>query len=180
MRISEDQKLEFLEMVKLGYTLKEAAKAIGTNYQQIKYEKKKSAVFDRWVKEAQEEGKVALADSALTGIMRIAFEENPKDRRAQLTALMSLANYAVPGFRGQTTRVVSGDVNLRVTGGPPRPQYKQLEETKVEVIDVTPVEIEEKPKKKRGRPLKNKISEEENQKLLAEANAYDWEKTRNR
>ena len=153
MRLAEDVKLEFLELVRLGYTLKDAAKAVGTNYQQIKYEKKKSSVFDRWVKEAQEEGKVALADAALTGIIRIAFEENPKDKRAQLTALMSLANYSVPGFRGESKRTVEHTGNVRVTGGPPRPKYKELGEPTMEIIDVTAKEVPEK--KKRGRPKKN-------------------------
>lgn len=155
--LTQDQKMNFLELVKLGHTLKDSAKAVDCNYQQIKYERHKSVVFDRWIKEAQNEGRIALGDAALTKIMEVAFEENPKDRRAQLTAAMSLANYAVPGFRGESRSTIKVDHNVRVIGGPPRPQYKELPESKMEIIDVTPIELPLNitVEKKRGRPKKD-------------------------
>ena len=119
-----------IEVVKAKGTLKSGAAAAGVTYQTIWNEMKRSPIFARRMQDAQSEGKSAVGDKAVEAIKEIASENNIKDIRSRLTANLALANWAVPGFRGETR--VSGRIehNIQVRTAIPRPRYVELEKPK--------------------------------------------------
>lgn len=127
LRMSHDQKEVCIEFVRAKGTLKAGATAAGVTYQTLWNEMKRSPIFAKRVEQAHFDGKNEIGDKAIQAIKDISSEQN-KDMRSRLTANIVLANWAVPGFRGQTQ--VSGKIehnhNIRVKSAIPRPRYDDL------------------------------------------------------
>lgn len=136
-RMNHDQKETAIEWVRARGTLKAGAEAAGVTYQTLRNEIKRSSIFEKRIREAQADGKSEIGDRAVENIKDLASEGN-KDVRSRLTANISLANWAVPGFRGESKRAVSVEHNIKVISAIPRPNYKQ------------PVEIKAKKKKNKN------------------------------
>ncbi len=120
--ISHDAKETSIEFVRAQGTLKAGAKAAGCTYRTIRNEMLRSPIFAKRIQEAQEDGKADIGDVAIENIRHLASEDN-KDVRSRLTANIALANFAVPGFRGETKFTGTIDHNIRVKSAVPRPVY---------------------------------------------------------
>ena len=128
MRMSHDQKEQALAGMRLLGTKKAGALAANIPIEKLNEEIKKSAVFKKRVSEALASGKGDLGDNALSEIHNIAFNNNdPKALKHKLLALLALANWAVPGFKGATTVQGKIDHDVRVITAVPRPNYEVLD-----------------------------------------------------
>lgn len=134
-KITTKQKEVAIEAIRELGTLKAGAKVAGMDVKTLRAERKRSAVFDRRIKDALEEGHINLADNAVQLIVDYANGVYEKTDRNRLTAAIALANWAQPGFRGTTQ--VSGkiDHDIRVLSAVPRPRYLPEGKTKVLSID---------------------------------------------
>lgn len=128
--MTHDEKETAIEFTRANGTLKSGANAAGVTFYLLKQEIKRSPIFAKRIMEAQADGRIEVGDRAVENIKRIASEDN-KDVRSRLTANIALANWAVPGFRGESK--VSGhiDHDVRVVSAVPRPVYKDI--TKVQI-----------------------------------------------
>ncbi len=152
--MSHDQKEVSIEFVRAKGTLKAGAEAAGITYQTLRNEIKRSPLFEKRIREAQIDGTGEIGETAVDNIKFIASEDN-KDIRSRLTANIALANWTVPGFRGESKRRIDIEHNIRVTSAVPRPNYKELSQANV-------VDAEFKVL-----PSKSKISKEDKEKLRA-------------
>lgn len=127
--MTHDQKETSIEFVRAKGTLKAGAEAAGISYQTLRNEIKRSPLFQKRIAEAQIDGKSEIGDKAVENIRDLASENN-RDIRSRLTANMALANWTVPGFRGESK--VSGEIihSVRVKTAIPRPNYKELPQPK--------------------------------------------------
>jgi hypothetical protein len=130
MRLSHDQKEQALAGMRLLGTKKAGALAANIPIEKLNEEIKKSAVFKKRVNEALANGKTDLGDNALSEIHNIAFNNNdPKALKHKLLALLAIANWSVPGFKGATTVQGKIDHDVRVITAVPRPNYEVLDNT---------------------------------------------------
>lgn len=136
MRLNHDQKEQSLAGMRLLGTKKAGALAADISIEKLNEEIKKSAVFKKRVNEALSIGKASLGDNALEIISTYALNPPPKTDRNQLTAAIALANAFIPGFKGATTIQGKIDHDVRVLTAVPRPNYEQLPEPKIKVLDV--------------------------------------------
>ncbi len=165
-KITADKKETFIELMALGETMKGAARKIDMTYQTIRNEMKRSNVFEKRVREAQSKGLESLGQTALDNILWIGSTEN-KDVRSRLTANLSVANYAIPGFRGETKVTGKIEHDIKVISPVPRPKYDELSLPKV-VIE-SPEVKELPPKKKKGKVVPTSA---EDKAKLREANNH--------
>ncbi len=124
--MGHDEKETAIEFVRAKGTLKAGAEAAGVTYQTLRNEIKRSPLFARRITEAQTDGKSEIGDKAIENIKSMALAENNKDVRSRLTANMALANWTVPGFRGESKVTGRIEHNIRVTSAIPRPNYKGI------------------------------------------------------
>jgi len=131
MRLNHDQKEQALVGMRLLGTKKAGALAANIPIEKLNEEIKKSAVFKKRVNEALANGKTDLGDKALSEIQDIAFNNNdPKALKHKLLALLAIANWSVPGFKGATTVQGKIDHDVRVITAVPRPNYQIIEPEK--------------------------------------------------
>ncbi len=145
-RIDYDKKETCFQALKVKGTIIAGAAAAGVSPQTILDEMKRSALFERKVREAQELGRQGVGDTAVENIIDLASEGN-KDVRSRLTANIAIANWAVSGFRG-TTQVAGKIVHeIKVRTGIPRPKYD---------VTIEPTEEDKETLKKlnEGKPIK--------------------------
>ena len=135
MGITSNQKETAIEAIRELGTLKAGAAVAGMDVKTLRAERKRSAVFDRRVKDALEEGHTNLADNAVQLIIDYANGVYEKTDRNRLTAAIALANWAQPGFRGTTNVQGKVEHNVRVITAVPRPKYDEIGTTKVLAID---------------------------------------------
>ncbi len=128
--ITEEEKELAIAAVKEQGTMLAGAKAAGVIVRTLNNEMNRSAIFKRRILEAREEGYRNIADRAIEMIKSYASGEVLKTDRNVLTANIALANWAQPGFRGQT--VVRGRIehDVRVITAVPRPNYNVQVEAK--------------------------------------------------
>ena len=127
LRMNHDQKEIAIEFVRATGILKTGANAAGVTYQTLRNEVKRSPIFERRIKEAQTDGKAEVGDKAIENIKTIGSEDN-KDVRSRLTANLALANWVVPGFRGETRITGTLEHNIRIKSAVPRPRYDEIPE----------------------------------------------------
>jgi len=131
MRLTHDQKEQALTGMRLLGTKKAGALAANIPIEKLNEEIKKSAVFKKRANEALANGKTDLGDNALSEIHNIAFNNNdPKALKHKLLALLAIANWSVPGFKGATTVQGKIDHDVRVITAVPRPNYQIIEPEK--------------------------------------------------
>ena len=153
MGITSKQKEIAIEGIREFGTLKAGAKVAGMDVKTLRAERKRSAVLDRRIKDALEEGHNNLADNAIQLIIDYANGVYEKTDRNRLTAAIALANWAQPGFRGTTTVQGKVDHNVRVITGVPRPDYDKIGTTKVLSIDKPDKEAYNKKEKEKLRKI---------------------------
>lgn len=135
VRMNHDQKEVAVEFVRAQGTLKAGANAAGVTYRTLRNEMNRSPIFARRIEEARRDGVIEIGDKAIENIKRLASEEHNKDVRSRLTANLALANFAVPGFRGESKVAAQVNHNIRVVSAVPRPVYKDVKlPPKVEAI----------------------------------------------
>ena len=134
-RITEEQKEVAISAVKEQGTMLAGAAAAGIIVRTLNNEMNRSAIFKRRILEAREEGYRNIADRAIEMIKLYASGEVAKTDRNVLTANIALANWAQPGFRGQT--VVQGRIehDVRVITAVPRPKYEVIENKPLKALD---------------------------------------------
>ena len=125
-KITKDQKDTFIEELAACGVIKLAASKTMVSVPTIYAEMKRSDVFKKRVQLAINEGKSKLGDSTLENILEIANDLDPKRTSQRLTANLAIANWVIPGFRGE--QKISGKVehDVIVKTGIPRPDYKEL------------------------------------------------------
>lgn len=137
IKMTNEQREQAIEAIRIEGTLHAGAKAAGVSIRELSNEIKKSAIFKKRIKEAQEEGKQNIADRAIEAIKEIAIGKQVKTDRNVLTANIALANAFALGFRG--TAQVAGKIEhtVRVISAVPRPQY----DTEISVSKVIPPKL---------------------------------------
>lgn len=137
--MNHDEKETAIECIKVNGTLKSGALAAGVSTYLLKQEITRSPIFARRIAEAKTNGMEEVGETAVKNIKWIASVEN-KDIRSRLTANLALANWAVPGFRGESK--ISGRIehDIRVVSSVPRPIYKSIkvekpEETEIKLLE---------------------------------------------
>ncbi len=141
-KITHDEKETALEALKVHGTMQYAAKITGVSVRTLNEEMKRSEVFRRRVMEAREEGKRNLGDEQIEFIKSVAAGE-VEVKMPRLTAALSLANWAVQGFRGTTNVQGKIEHDVRVITAVPRPKYDELEAPKVKVLKEGKLTVEE-------------------------------------
>jgi len=131
-RMSHDAKETAIEWVRATGILKRGASEAGVTYQTLRNEIRRSPIFEKRIREAQTDGKAEVGDNAVESIKEIGKESN-KDIRSRLTANLALANWAVPGFRGESRVTGSIEHNISVRSAVPRPRYTELPVTKKKI-----------------------------------------------
>ncbi len=154
MKLSNEQKEQILQTLKIFGTLKQTAKIVGVGVEDIKVEMKKHAVFRKRVNESLKEGRENITDEALDKIREYVMNPPAKTDRNQLTAAIALANAYLPGFKG--TSKVEGKIehDIKVITGVPRPNYL-TDDKKETIIKIEPSK-EDKDKLKElnsGKPI---------------------------
>lgn len=124
-RMNHDQKEVSIEFIRAKGTLKAGATAAGVTYQTLRNEILRSPIFAQRVNQAHIDGKGEIGDKAVEAIRQIGSEAN-KDARSRLTANIVLANWTVPGFRGETRLTGKIQHDIQVKTAVPRPSYKEL------------------------------------------------------
>ena len=143
MRLNHGQKETILETIREQGTLKSGAKVANISVDELKEERRKSAIFRKRLSEALSEGKQNLADRAIEKLQEYAFNPPEKTDRNVLTAAIALANAYEPGFRG--TSKVEGRIehDVRVITAVPRPNY-QISERVSKRVSERVIEVEKK------------------------------------
>lgn len=123
-KITKDQKDVFIEELAACGVIKLSAEKAMVSVPTVYAEMKRSDVFKKRVQIAINEGRSKLGDSALERILEIANDSDPKRTSQKLTANLALANWSIPGFRGE--QKISGKVehDVIVRTGIPRPNYE--------------------------------------------------------
>ena len=139
VKISHEEKESFLEALKEQGTMLAASIASGVKVRVINKEMLRSEIYRRRILEARAEGYRNIADKAIEQIKLYASGVDAEGKplrtdRNVLTANIALANWAQPGFRGQT--VIQGRIehDVRVITAVPRPKY-EITEVKPKQID---------------------------------------------
>lgn len=135
LHMSHDAKETAIEFVRATGLLKSGAKAAGVTYQTLRNEVRRSPIFAKRIYEAQQDGKAEVGDKAVENIKELGSENN-RDVRSRLTANLALANWAVPGFRGESKVTGTFEHNIRIKSAIPRPRY-------AEFTEVSPKQIEQ-------------------------------------
>ena len=135
--MNHDRKETAIEFVRARGTLKAGANAAGVTYQTLRNEIKRSLIFAKRIAEALNDGKSEIGNPAIDNIIKIASDANP-DVRSRLTANLALANWAIPGFRGETRIGGKIEHDIRVTSAVPRPIYKEIEVEKKQIMGKAP------------------------------------------
>ncbi len=141
-KITHDQKETAIEALREHGTMQYAAKISGVAIRTLNLEMTRSAVFKRRVLEAREEGKLNRGDKSIQFISDVA-EGKVEVKMPQLTANLAIANWAVPGFRGESK--VSGRIehDVRVITAVPRPKYDEIEASKIKITVDKPKSVED-------------------------------------
>ena|SRR3990167_178268 len=135
LMMNHDGKETAIEFVRATGILKSGAKAAGVTYQTLRNEIRRSPIFAKRIYEAQQDGKAEVGDKAVENIKELGSEKN-RDVRSRLTANLALANWAVPGFRGESKVTGTFEHNIRIKSAIPRPRY-------AEVTEVPPKQLEQ-------------------------------------
>lgn len=157
MKLTHKQKEIILETVRVKGTLKSGAKTAGVSIDDLKEERRKSAIFKRHLFEALLEGKQNLAELAIEKIQEYAFNPQGKTDRNTLTAAIALANAYEPGFRGSTKVEGRIEHDVRVITAVPRPKYDiEISKADVKELDNPPKKMLQSGKEKKTKIYDNK------------------------